>query len=244
MSEPAAPPRRQIYGRRRGRKLTQKREDRMQSRLPDLQFALPVPPQSLDLKGVFGENPQRLWLEIGFGVGDHLFVQAQAHPDVHFLGVEPFLYGVSNLVDAMAEAEAAGDPGPMRHIRLLTDDARLLLKVLPDACLERAFVLFPDPWPKKRHNWRRIVNADTLADLARCMKPGGELRLATDVPDYARWMLRFATPSTSWAAPAFAWMAEKAADWRERPADWPSSKYERKARAAGRSCWYFRFRRV
>ncbi|MBX3456074.1 tRNA (guanosine(46)-N7)-methyltransferase TrmB [Ferrovibrio sp.] len=240
MSEPAAsPPRRQIYGRRRGRKLTQKREDRMQQRLPELCFDLPPPPQTIDLQGVFGEAPERLWLEIGFGVGDHLFAQAQHNPDVHFLGVEPFLYGVSNLVDAIVDAEAAGDAGPLRHIRLLTDDARLLLKVLPDASLERAFILFPDPWPKKRHNWRRIVNADTLADLARCMKPGGELRLATDVPDYARWMLRFAT-----SAPGFAWMAEKAADWRERPADWPSSKYERKARAAGRSCWYFRFRRL
>ena len=119
------------------------------------------------------------------------------------------------------------------------DDARLLLTALPDASIERAFVLFPDPWPKLRHHKRRIVNPETVAELARVMRPGGELRLATDDADYRRWML-----ATLLAEPRFAWLAERASDWRERPDDWPPTRYEQKALAAGRRPVFLRFRRA
>jgi tRNA (guanine-N7-)-methyltransferase len=122
---------------------------------------------------------------------------------------------------------------------VLVDDARLLLKALPDATIARAFVLFPDPWPKLRHHKRRIVNPETVADLARVIRPGGELRLATDDPGYRRWML-----ATVLAEPRFAWLAERAKDWRERPGDWPPTRYEQKALTAGRRPVFLRFRRA
>lgn len=206
--------------------------------LPRLAIHLPDDGQAIEINKLFDRLPQQVWLEIGFGIGDHMLAQLAAHPDVGFLGCEPFLNGVSKLVGILAEAEAAGDAGLADRLRLLTDDARLLLQALPTASIDRAFVLFPDPWPKKRHLWRRIVNPATLAQLARVLRPGGELRLATDVADYASWMLRHAL-----AEPGLDWMAERMADWRTRPADWPASKYERKAVAAGRPCYYFRFRR-
>lgn len=229
----AAMPRRLIFGRRRGRKLTPLGNTRMDTWLPRLE----VP--RADSPIAFGRPLRATWLEIGFGVGDHLQGQAEAHADVGIIGVEPFLNGVARLVGHVAERAEAGDDSLAQRIRLFTDDARLLLKALPEASIERAFVLFPDPWPKKRHQWRRIVNPDTLADLARVIKPGGELRLATDVPDYGRGMLLHTLNQ-----PAFRWLAECAADWRQRPADWPSSKYERKAVAAGRACLYLRFQRI
>ncbi len=230
--------RRLIFGRRRGRKLTPLSNDRMAQLMPLLE----IPQASVPV--AFGCPVEATWLEIGFGVGDHLLAQAEAHPQVGIIGVEPFLNGVAKLVGQIADqAESgraeSGQPDLSQRIRLFTDDARLLLKALPEASIARAFVLFPDPWPKKRHQWRRIVNPDTLADLARVIRPGGELRLATDVPDYGRAMLRHAT-----SEPRFRWLAQCAADWRQRPADWPSSKYERKAVAAGRACLYLRFQRL
>lgn len=226
-------PRRLIFGRRRGRKLTPLSAERMDALLPRLELPRADSPVQ------FGKPVVATWLEIGFGVGDHLLAQAEAHPAVGIIGVEPFLNGVAKLVGVVADKAEAGDEDLAHRIRLFTDDARLLLKALPTASIERAFVLFPDPWPKKRHQWRRIVNPDTLADLARVIRPGGELRLGTDVPDYGRAMLLHAL-----AEPRFRWLAECAADWRHRPADWPSSKYERKAVAAGRACLYFRFQRL
>ena len=132
-------------------------------------------------------------------------------------------------------AEAAG----LANLRIVVDDARLLLRALPAACLERIFVLFPDPWPKTRHHKRRIVNPATAAELARLLVPGGELRVATDHMGYARAMLQILG-----ARPELCWRAARPQDWRERPPDWPPTRYEQKALAAGRACVYLRFRRV
>lgn len=176
-------------------------------------------------------GPDRIWLEIGFGAGEHLLDQAEAHPDVGFIGCEPFLSGVAS---TLAEIERRD----LRNIRIAVDDARLLLRALPERSLERIFVLFPDPWPKARHRKRRIVNPATLAEMARLLVPGGELRLASDDPDYVRAMLLVVHAQGS-----FTWMAGSAADWRERPLDWPATRYERKALAAGRRPVFLRFRR-
>ena len=154
---------------------------------------------------LFAATPRAVWLEIGFGGGEHLAALAAAHPEVGLLGVEPFINGVAKLLRAIE------DRG-LGNVRILMDDARLLLKALPGDSIERAFVLFPDPWPKLRHHKRRIVNTETVAELARVIRPGGELRLATDDPDYARWML-----AAMLAERRFAWLAERAADWREPP---------------------------
>jgi tRNA (guanine-N7-)-methyltransferase len=178
--------------------------------------------QPIDPLALFDWTPRALWLEIGFGGGEHLAAQAARQPDIGFLGVEPFVNGVAKLLGAI-EAEQ------LANVRVLKDDARLLLDALPSGCLERAFILFPDPWPKLRHHKRRIVNRKTLAELARLVRPGGELRLATDDADYARWML-----AAILAEPRFLWTAERAHDWREPPADWVSTRYEDKARRNGR----------
>lgn len=223
-----APPR-VLYGRRQGPKLRPGSRLLLQERLPELEVQ--VTP-GLDPRAMFEPVPSAIWLEIGFGGGEHLAARAAEHPQVGFLGVEPFINGVAKLLRAV-------DDHALLNVRVLRDDARLLLKALPTASVERAFVLYPDPWPKVRHHKRRIVNADTAADLARVVQPGGELLLATDVPDYARWMLAIIL-----AQPGFAWLAERAADWREPPDGWPGTRYENKAVAAGRRPTYLRFARV
>lgn len=236
-SHDAAAPRRLIFGRRRGRKLSPTRETRFGDWLPRLSVALPAPGAALDPASLFATPKKAYWVEIGFGDGGHLFALSQQHPDIGFIGVEPYEHGVAKLVMRIAERHESGDARD--NIRILTDDARLLLKALPDNSVARGFTLFPDPWPKKRHQWRRIVNAETLADWSRLIPKGGELRVATDVPDYQRWMLRHIL-----AEPRFDWQAETSADWLARPADWPPSKYEQKAIAAGRRPHYYRLRRV
>jgi tRNA (guanine-N7-)-methyltransferase len=198
--------------------------------LPRVGLAV-TPGEPLDPLALFAQPPRALWLEIGFGGGEHLAAQAAVHPDIGFLGVEPFVNGVAKLLRAVETLNLA-------NVRILVDDARLLLDALPKSSLERAFVLFPDPWPKARHHKRRIVNSRTLADLARCVRAGGELRLATDDPDYARWMLAAAL-----AEPRWTWTAERASDWREPPPDWAPTRYEAKARAAGRRPLFILLRR-
>lgn len=126
-----------------------------------------------------------------------------------------------------------------RNVRVLVDDARLLLDRLPDASVDRAFVLFPDPWPKVRHHKRRIVNPATAAALARVLRPGAELRIASDDPDYVRWIL-----ATMLAERGFAWTAERPSDWRNRPSDGVQTRYEEKALRAGRTPVFMGFRRV
>lgn len=199
--------------------------------LPQVAVTL-EPGRTLDPGTLFEVRPAALRLEIGFGGGEHLAAQAAAHPGIGFLGVEPFLNGVAKLLRAV---EAHG----LRNVRVLRDDARLLLDALPAASLDRVDILFPDPWPKLRHHKRRIVNGRTLGELARVIRPGGELRLATDDADYARWMLAAAL-----AEPRFAWTAMRADDWREPPADWVPTRYEGKARRAGRRPVFLGLRRA
>lgn len=149
-----------------------------------------------------------------------------------FIGCEPFINGVAKL---LAEIDVHG----LTNVRIVVDDARLLLDALPDGALERIFVLFPDPWPKARHHKRRIVNPATAAAFARLLVEGGELRLATDDPGYQRWMLE-----TILAHSEFAWRAERADDWRSRPSDSPPTRYEEKALAAGRKPVFLGFERL
>lgn len=171
-------------------------------------------------------------MEIGFGAGEHLEAQARAHPEIGFIGCEPYINGVASLLSRLREQ---GNPG---NIRLHPGDARDLLDALPDGCIARLFVLFPDPWPKTRQHKRRIVAPAMLDDFARVLAPGAELRAATDDMDYAAWMLEHVR-----AHPEFAWDVMGPPDWRDRPADWVPTRYEQKALAAGSPCVYFRFRR-
>jgi tRNA (guanine-N7-)-methyltransferase len=219
-----------IYGRRQGHRLRPGLQQQLAERLPRLRVELSETGQ-LEPARLFSGR-ERLWLEIGFGAGEHLVAQAAAHPDVGLIGCEPYLAGVARLL-------ATADREGLDNLRVVVDDARLLLRALPDACLERIFVLFPDPWPKTRHHKRRIVNPATAAEFARLLAPGGELRLATDDMGYARAMLLALA-----SRPEFVWQAERPADWRARPPDWPPTRYERKALAGGRACIYLRYLRA
>jgi len=184
----------------------------------------------VDPGALFGDG-RPLWLEIGFGGGEHLAHLAGAHPDIGFLGAEPFVNGVAAL---LARVEAAG----LANVRVHPGDARDLVDLLPDGALARVYLLYPDPWPKTRHRDRRFVQPDALRALARAMAPGAELRLATDVADYAR----HATAAAA-AAGVFA-PAEGPAE-RARPWDgWRPTRYEAKALRAGRTPQYLRFLRV
>jgi tRNA (guanine-N7-)-methyltransferase len=202
------------------------------SLLPEFSFAAPESGM-LDPASLFAAPTRAVWLEIGFGSGEHLAAQAEAHPDIGFIGCEVFENGVARLVGAAARQG-------LDNIRIFADDARKLLAALPSASIARVFVLFPDPWPKARHRKRRLIAPATLDRLAQVMTDGAELRLATDDPDYLAWMLEATT-----AHPAFVWTARRAGDWRMRPGDWPSTRYEEKARAAGRTPGFLSFvRRV
>jgi len=219
-----------LHGRRRGRKLRPGQRRLLDTLLPRLRFALPCE-RPLDPHRLFDRPVEAVWLEIGFGAGEHLAAQAAQHPGHGLIGCEVFENGVVKL---LAEIERLG----LANLRLLIDDARPLLGALAEASLERVFILFPDPWPKLRHHKRRLVATATLDALAHAMRDGAELRLATDDMDYLCWILERAT-----AHAAFEWQARRPQDWRERPPDWPATRYEQKALAAGRRPAFLRFRR-
>jgi tRNA (guanine-N7-)-methyltransferase len=228
----AEEPRRFIYGRQRGPKLKPGQRRRLATQLPALAVSPPPGGERLAPAALLAPGTDRLWLEIGFGAGEHLARQAERHPYVTHLGVEPYLNGVASLLARIEERRLA-------NVRICVDDARLVLAALPDAGLERIHVLFPDPWPKRRHHKRRIVNRRTVHHMARTLVPGGQLRLASDDSGYVTWMLAAVS-----SEPRLTWPARRAADWRERPADWPATRYEDKARAAGRCCVFLTFTRV
>jgi tRNA (guanine-N7-)-methyltransferase len=224
----AAQHRELFYGRRRGRPLRAGQRERQATLLPHVAFALPQG-GPLDTASLFPPAQREIWLEIGFGGGEHLAEQAERHPDIGFIGCEVFENGVAKLLGAI-------DHRGLANVRIYPQDARPLLAALPARSIGRVFILFPDPWPKARHHKRRLVAPAALNRLAEIMIDGAELRLATDDPSYLSWMLEHAT-----AHAAFSWTARRSADWRERPADWPPTRYEQKARAAGRTPAFLRF---
>ena len=215
------------HGRRRGRRLRESRAHRLETLLPRIAFPL----EGGDPWALFS-CPRALWLEIGFGGGEHLAAQARCHPDVGFIGCEMFQNGIAS---ALAHIETNG----LANVRVFADDARLLLPVLPAACLERVFLLFPDPWPKRRHAGRRFVAPGTLDHIARLLVTGGELRIASDDVGYIRWILGLVP-----VHPAFRWRVRGPEDWRCPPADWVGTRYEAKARRAGRLSAYLCFERI
>jgi tRNA (guanine-N7-)-methyltransferase len=202
------------YGRIKARQLKSRQAALVQDRLPDL--ALPDPALGLIDPLALMPGASKIWLEIGFGGGEHMAAQALAHPDVLILGAEPFLNGAAS---ALRHIDEQG----LSNIRLLQGDARDLMAALPDGCLDRVFILFPDPWPKARHHKRRLVQAPVIQDLARLLRPGGKLRFATDWADYADWTLQRINRS-----PDFSWTAERAQDWSAPPADHFTTRYEEK----------------
>ncbi len=218
-----------LYGRRQDKPLKPRQARLMESLLPTM--AAPDPAKgAIDPKKNFPQADE-IWLEVGFGGGEHLVWQAVHNPSIGLIGAEPFVNGVGKLLGLI-------DQQQLKNIRIHFGDARPLLEALVDRSLTRLFVLHPDPWPKKRHHKRRMISPWFFEAAARLMKPGGELRVASDIPDYAAWTLMHAQHT-----PEFDWTAERADDWRLRPEDWPQTRYEAKALKEGRSPTYLVFRR-
>jgi len=219
-----------FFGRRKGHPLRPHQAGLFETLLPRLAVDLTTPAR--DLAALFPAPVDDIRLEIGFGGAEHLIAQAVAHPRVGFIGCEPFVNG-------MAKALAAIDAQQIENIRLHHADAVDLLDWLPEYSLRRIDLLYPDPWPKRRHWKRRFVNAANIARLARVLRPGGEFRFATDWANYAEWTLLRLTRAT-----AFSWTAERADDWRKPWPGFTPTRYEAKAIREGRVPCYLVFRRA
>jgi tRNA (guanine-N7-)-methyltransferase len=205
------PPPLRSFGRIKSRVIKPRQAALMDSLLPQIR----VPADPFDPRALMPEAAE-VWLEIGFGGGEHMAGQAERRRDVLILGAEPFQNGVASALRHI-------DERALTNVRLQDGDVRDMIAHLPDACLDRTYILFPDPWPKARHNKRRLVNAELLIELARVMKPGARLRFATDWADYADWTLERVL-----ASGLFAWPAERADDWRVPPVDHITTRYEEK----------------
>ncbi|MEC9432004.1 MAG: tRNA (guanosine(46)-N7)-methyltransferase TrmB [Pseudomonadota bacterium] len=229
-------PWRNFHGRRHGKTLRAGQALHLETTLerlrpPRVDWESNPEREPLDLAALYGRAAP-LWLEVGFGGGEHMLAQAEAEPGVNLLGCEPFVNGVAMCV---ADLDRRG----IDNVRVHPGDARDLMEVMPEGSADRAFLLYPDPWPKTRHHKRRFMNPEGLDLFARVLKPGAELRVATDIEDYVRHSLAVAA-----AHPAFEWTAERPADWREPWEGWHRTRYEAKAVREGRTPHYLIFRRL
>jgi tRNA (guanine-N7-)-methyltransferase len=219
---------RRLYGRRQGHALRAGQAALVEDLLP----RIAVPDQgALDATRLFGDA-RPMQVEIGFGAGEHLAAQAAAAPGTGFIGCEPFLNGVVGALGHVRD-------GALDNVRIHMGDALEVVERLPDASLERVYLLHPDPWPKARHAKRRMMNHGPLDLIAAKLKPGAEFRLGTDDPTYCRWSMMVMNQRRD-----FAWQAMTPNDFLARPADWPETRYERKARRHGHEVWYFRYVRL
>ena len=228
-SDSSATPR-AFFGRRKGHALKPRQAALFDTLLPRVALDL-TKPAPADLRTPFAQPLDDVRLEIGFGGAEHLIAQAQAHPTTGFIGTDAFINGV-------AKALVAIDAHKLSNVRLYFGDASELIDWLPAGALSRIDLLYPDPWPKRRHWKRRFVQDDSLKRLARILNSGGELRFATDIGDYAAYALARVLRS-----PDFVWTAEQASDWRQPWADFAGTRYEAKAKRAGRTPAYFIFRK-
>lgn len=208
------------FGRRHGRKLTERKQKLVDEWLPEL--LVPLPGEGMvDLAALFPDK-RAVHVEIGFGAGEHLIEKAKQNPDIGYIGCEPFINGVAALLVAMEDER-------IENIRLFADDARLLLQKLPSRSIEMVYILFPDPWRKPKHYKRRIVSMETLDLLAHLQPIGGKLQLATDHVNYCGWMLEKVL-----AHQHYEWLAECMTDWQVPPEDWVMTRYQRKTTKQGR----------
>jgi tRNA (guanine-N7-)-methyltransferase len=204
--------RRKLYGRRKGPKLSARQAGLRRTLLGELAYQPDGDPLAQFPNGVL-----EVWLEVGFGAGEHLIWQATQNPQVGMIGAEPYEMGVAKLLTKLEETK-------LNNVRIYEGDGREIIESLRDRSLGRFFLLFPDPWPKTRHYKRRFLQMEMLDSLARVLKPGAELRFATDDKSYLSFALE-----RLMAHPAFDWLTEGPSDWKSRPGDWPATRYEAKA---------------
>lgn len=226
--------RRNLYGQRSGRSLSQGQRERLDRHLARLRLNMTTDSEGNDHLALHRDFPvdTPIWLEIGFGSGEHLVHHARANPDHGFIGCEVYKRGVAIAIGRIIDAGLA-------NVRIFPGDIRDLLDILPDDSISRTFLMYPDPWPKIRHHRRRFVNPEYLDPLASVMKPGSELRIATDIPDFARQALVQIQIQGS-----FTWTATSRKDWNHRWPDAISTRYEAKAIGHGRTCQYLTFTRT
>lgn len=226
-------PEKRVFGRRLGRPLSPLRQNILETLLPTLEIPMEAMAQKAALAPatLFQTKPAQIWMEIGFGSGEHLSALMRRHPDRAYIGAEPFVNGMSNfLLDIEQE--------PHGNIRVFMDDAMLVVEALADESLDGFYILNPDPWHKKRHHKRRIVRKETLDQFARVLKPGAAFIMSTDVPYLAEWIVTEAVNH-----PAFEWQAQSAADWKTRPKDWIITKYEEKGAKGASEMVYLLFKK-
>lgn len=233
-THPSGAPWRNFYGRFKAKGMRPAQEAYLEEDLPTVGLANVSWEENperkkLDLDAVFGARD--IWLEVGFGGGEHLVHQGESYPDVGLIGCEPFVNGVAMMLGKLRQSSAD-------NIRVHPGDARDLFDVLPDQSISKAFLLYPDPWPKKKHHRRRFVTPEHLAPLHRALTPGAEFRVATDIPDYVRQTMEEVPKA------GFEWLAERPSDWRDPWGDWISTRYEQKALREGRTPHYMTFRRL
>ena len=204
--------RQKLYGRRKGPKLSAHQTELRRTLLGEIAFD-----PAKEALQQFPDSVREVWLEVGFGAGEHLFQLAVENPDVGLIGAEPYESGVAKLLTKLANY-------PLNNVRIYEGDGRDIIAALPDASLGRFFLLFPDPWPKTRHHKRRFLQMEMLDELARVLKPGAELRFATDDKSYLPYALE-----RLMAHSAFEWTAKGPNDWKRRPEGWPPTRYEAKA---------------
>ncbi len=219
-----------FYGRRHGKKLKGTRIFLMEKLLPLVE--LKEPKEQFDLKALYPFEPKAFWLEVGFGGGEHLAQMSREHKDIGFIGAEPFINGVASLLAHLngswgkgANEERLLEEGRSDNVRIYADDVRKLFPFFKDESFSRIFVLYPDPWPKARHEERRFLGGKNLKELARLLVPGGELRVATDVASYAVWTIQQAESSDLFI--------QTNEDIYQPPLDWISTRYEQKGLKAG-----------
>jgi tRNA (guanine-N7-)-methyltransferase len=220
-----------FFGRRKGHKLRKQQAELYEELLPKLSLDI-AHEAPRDLASLFPFAPEKLQLEIGFGGGEHLLHEARAHPNVGYIGCEPFINGMAKMLAVIANEK-------IPNIRLFASDALYLLEWLPEHSLDRIDILYADPWPKKRHWKRRFVSDENIARFARVLKSGGVLRFASDIDTYVEWTLVRLLRNKD-----FDWLAQRADDWRLAWAGWPGTRYEQKAIREGRKPAYLEFRRL
>lgn len=215
---------RRLYGRAVGKPLSAKQARLVETLLPQLRVP-DAPSNPLAPIEGFDES----WLEIGFGGGEHLLHMARLYPQTGIIGIEPFLNGIAKVLTGI-------ENDSLKNIGLHHGDARDVMDRMPDECMDKIFVLFPDPWPKPRHFKRRILTKAFITEIKRLLRPGGEFRFASDIITYVDWTLERVMDDGG-----FEFTPQNAKDWREPPADWPGTRYEAKAFREGRKCHYFEF---
>lgn len=226
------PPPDRLYGRQRSHPLRPRQQVLLDVTLPRLRFRAS---DSANPRAAFAALPDTLWLEVGYGGGEHSLAQIAAHPDTGLIACEVFENGICSLLAKLVPEGGEADAPLPGNLRLWDDDARTLIRLLPDGCLDRLFLMFPDPWPKARHAKRRFVHPELLPELARVLRPGATWRIASDDPTYQAWVTDVLAAQRLFAVPPPA---------TQRPEGWPPTRYEAKALAAGRTPRYWTATRI